>query len=83
MSVDDLDKQDNSVRVYPNPVADLLLIEGESQVKAFEVLTITGQTVLMGQANNNNVDVSNLVAGTYLIRVQTEQGQKTVKFIKR
>lgn len=83
VSVDELEEQENRIRVYPNPVADLLLIDSDSPVKAYEVATITGQTVLMGQANNNNIDVSSLVAGTYLVRVQLEEGQKTMKFIKR
>jgi hypothetical protein len=83
VSVDDMDKLESSIRVYPNPATDLLLIESKSPIQAYEVATITGQTVLMGQANNNNIDVSSLVAGTYLIRVQVAEGQKTMKFVKR
>jgi hypothetical protein len=83
VSVDGLVEQENNIRVFPNPATDLLLIESNSTVQAYEVATITGQTVLMGQANNNNIDVSSLVAGTYLIRVQVAEGQQTLKFIKR
>jgi len=83
VSTGDLDKLESNISVYPNPVSDMLLIDSESPVQAYQVSTILGQTVLMGQANNNNIDVSSLVAGTYLITVQVEEGQKTMKFLKR
>lgn len=83
VSVDDLGELENSIRVYPNPVTDLLNIDSESQVQSFQVSTLLGQTVLSGQAPNNNVEVSSLPAGTYIITVQVEEGQKAMKFFKR
>lgn len=83
VSVNDLNDLQTRISIFPNPVSDVLSIDSESPVKSYQVSTLLGQTVLSGQTTNNNVEVSSLAAGTYLITVQVAEGQKTMKFFKR
>jgi hypothetical protein len=75
--------------VYPNPTSDLLNIELnlESTMNAtVTIADITGKVIAYQNMENvqNDVltiNVSNYTAGTYLARVATEVGTKTVKFV--
>ena len=81
VSVNDLNELQSKVSVFPNPTANVLSIRSESPVQAYQVSTLLGQTVLSGKTTNE-VDVASLAAGTYVITVQFEEGEKTMKFIK-
>ena len=54
---------------YPNPVGDILYLDGESQVEVYDVL---GQKVYQGVATQ--VDVSHWERGVYFMRIKLESG---------
>lgn len=67
--------------IYPNPLNNLLNIESNDKIRSVEVSNNLGQSILKaGEANQ--VDVSNLSAGIYFIKVNSEKGKSTQKFIK-
>lgn len=70
--------------VYPNPVKDVLHLSFEGTLTSVRVYNSLGQEVVAQTiaANEGVLDVANLVAGTYIVTVQTEQGMKAVKIIK-
>lgn len=68
--------------VYPNPTAEVLSIRSATPVQAFQVLNFLGQQVISG-VGTNDVDVSNLPAGTYSILVEVEEGKKAMTFVKK
>lgn len=68
--------------VYPNPTAEVLSIRSATPVQAFQVLNFLGQQVITG-VGTNDVDVSNLPAGTYSIIVEVEEGKKAMTFVKK
>jgi Concanavalin A-like lectin/glucanases superfamily/Secretion system C-terminal sorting domain len=65
------------VKIYPNPVSTTLNIQTENN-SDFLILNLLGQQVLRGQTAQN-VDVSALPQGNYVLKVGTEQ----VKFVKQ
>ncbi len=72
-----------SIKVYPNPVANVLTIEFDSPLRGlgagdFQIINLLGQTLLRGQANAQNINVSALPQGTYFLKIGTEQA----KFVK-
>ena len=75
---------ENNVSLYPNPANEQLnvIAKGLKQVTVFNML---GQKVLFKDANNEKtvLDVRTLNAGTYFIRVTTESGVTTEKFMKK
>jgi hypothetical protein len=70
--------------VYPNPVVDILNVNGLSEVDALRIFNISGQLVqeiaLRGQ-NNVQIDVRDLTAGTYLVQAIQGNQLSVLKFI--
>ena len=56
------------VALYPNPVRDILNIESENDIQSVEIYNIQGQKVL--SSNQNQINVSDLAAGMYMVRIQ-------------
>lgn len=56
------------VSLYPNPVRDILNIEIENDIQSIEIYNIQGQRVL--SSNQNQINVSDLASGMYLVRIQ-------------
>ena len=71
LSVNNLEATFN---VYPVPAKDIVTVEGNG-INNIEVFNVMGQRVMT--AHTNEVNVSNLAAGTYMFRINTENGQVT------
>lgn len=71
--------------IYPNPVVNELMINSESVVTRCEIFTINGKLVYSQDYNTNsvNVNVENLSAGSYIVRVVSEGMVQTKRFIKK
>lgn len=67
-------------KLYPNPTRDMLHIRYSSLIKDIEIYSSLGQSVLKTQSLN--IDISDLEAGNYLIKVHTDKGTITKKIIK-
>jgi len=67
------------VKVYPNPAADVLAIEGAAGAH-FSIANSLGQILLEGRIHSGNaqVDVSALPAGLYLLRLTDANGNRGV-----
>lgn len=74
-------KIENTIKVYPNPVNDFLTIDSKN-VEQIEIWSLTGQ-LLQKSANTNQVDVRQLKAGTYLMKVKINKGWFTSKILKK
>ncbi|MBV4355713.1 CshA/CshB family fibrillar adhesin-related protein [Pinibacter aurantiacus] len=76
---------DMIVSFYPNPVRDILHIvssTGET-VKRVTIYDLQGNTILQVNSNNNSVDLRNVTAGEYVVRVEYDSGNvATQKVIK-
>ena len=60
---------DGNIMVYPNPANGLITIEGISaDVSQIPLINIQGQLIDI-QVKNNQIDVSNLPAGIYLLKI--------------
>jgi hypothetical protein len=70
--------------VYPNPVNHILNLNGKQNITKVELFNLLGQQVMSKTANAQDVqlDMSSIAAGTYLVKVTSENAVKTVKVIK-
>jgi hypothetical protein len=70
---------------YPNPVKDILQVSASEPIDRIEVITMLGQSVWSQtiQATASQIDLSQLPAGTYLVRATVNQQVKTLKVIKQ
>lgn len=77
--------QEKSIKVYPNPVADLLVIESQGNTESirFEILNTTGQLLRKGEfIEKTTVQTSDLSAGNYVIRFENGKTMQFEKIIK-
>jgi hypothetical protein len=73
-----------AVRLYPNPANDVLFISSDSDVNRVEVYNLLGQNVMSTNIDSKQTElnVSDLDAGMYLIKVYDENGAQTHRFLK-
>ncbi|MFT6246633.1 MAG: hypothetical protein ACJAXI_003415 [Crocinitomicaceae bacterium] len=70
-----------NLEVYPNPANSILYINYAHDVKSVTITDMNGQLVLEKTVNISSIDVSTLEEGIYLLRVQSQSGQSSVKRI--
>ena len=70
-----VDELENSLKVYPNPTANMLNVEGEGMVSV-EVYNTVGQRVMMQEVNGNKTQINteSLNNGMYFIRIIANDG---------
>ena len=71
--------------IYPNPVSDILVvqsIDGNQAIKKLEILTTTGQKVLE-PTTGNQIDLSGLVTGNYLVKIVTDKQVFVEQVVKK
>ena len=82
----------NSITLYPNPANDVVNVQctmNNVQVKGVEVIDVYGKVVRTVVGANNyspmqtRINVSDLAAGMYFVRVTTEEGAVTKTFVKK
>ncbi len=78
-STEDTKVNAQNVVVYPNPAEDVLNVNVDAE--KVEVLNLAGAVV--ASANTNSVQVSNLVAGMYIVKVYTNNNVVVKQFIKK
>jgi hypothetical protein len=71
--------------VYPNPVEDILNVSFDQQITSVSIFNVLGQQVMARPLNANEVqiDVSNLRTGTYFVKVTAANKVQTLKVIKQ
>lgn len=75
----------HEVKVYPNPVTDILSIINNQDTYDVEIYNLFGQKVLSQTAGEalTKVDMSALASSTYLVKLTNGTATKTIKVIKQ
>lgn len=88
LAVEDVQKQ-NGIQVFPNPTSGFVTIQNikNSNLKNVEVYNVAGQLIQKFNLNNNtknaSLDMSQLINGTYILKVNSETESNSVKVIKK
>ena len=67
----------STIRIYPNPATDVLFIAGEfANGTTVEIYDQLGKSVMRQglQSDNNQLDVSRLNIGIYMVKITTDKG---------
>ncbi|MEW5675765.1 T9SS type A sorting domain-containing protein [Flavobacterium enshiense] len=74
----------NLFSVYPNPVKDMLNISYASEITSVEIFNMIGQRVALKSigSTHGEMNISNLTAGTYIVKVTSEGLTKSIKIVK-
>lgn len=73
----------NKISFYPNPVNDMIKIEGKLEGN-IEIINLHGQVIktIFVSTENPIIEISELPSGVYILKTQTEYGQEMNKIIK-
>lgn len=71
------------ISIYPNPVVDIVTIKTTDKIESAEVYGAAGQLVFsLKKVANNQINLSALTKGFYILKVKTDKGLQTTKLIK-
>ena len=73
-----------NISLYPNPVQDILNLSTQSDkyINSVQVYDLLGKLVTQEKNNPQQIDVSLLKRGVYLVKIETDKGVITKKVVK-
>ena len=74
---------DANIKMYPNPVDTVLNIVNASQTATYQVYDMSGKLTMAGTIKNEEIDMSSLAVGAYMMVVKDGENSFESKFIKR
>ena len=78
---------ENSIIIYPNPTTgELHILSNEYQIVSIDMFDILGCSVIRQSGLRQSeitINISNILAGTYFLKIETEQGTIMQKVVKR
>ncbi|MDR0606094.1 MAG: T9SS type A sorting domain-containing protein [Bacteroidales bacterium] len=75
--------QTSSTLIFPNPVQDVLYITTDANIEQIEIYNIQGQLIKTENTNAGEISTMDLSQGLYLLRITSDKGVSTHKFIKQ
>ncbi|WP_417369016.1 T9SS type A sorting domain-containing protein [Flavobacterium beibuense] len=74
-----------SLSYYPNPVSNILTLSNANTISNVEVYNLLGQKVVANNFSNTEIqiDLSNLETGIYMVKVSSQETQKTIRIQKQ
>ena len=80
------DYEAKTFKAFPNPVADMLTVQGNLPIEQVEVFNQLGQSILTVKENalqNNQIDLSRLNAGIYFVEITSDTKTETLRVVKK
>ena len=77
-----IDSGSDRIQIYPNPSSTTLFIEGLIPDTQATIYDLQGNLVLKKQLLKDNLDISTLASGVYVIKLETKTGSITRKIVK-
>ena len=75
------DLSTEEIEVYPNPTSEILTVSSESIINGLSVYDLSGRLLL--QSGDNSIDLTNIIAGPYLLDIETAKGHLFKRIIKQ
>jgi len=73
VGINSIEENKQLIKFYPNPTRGAIKFETSDDFVSFKVYDIIGKICLSGSVNNNAIDISKLIDGTYFIAVYTSR----------
>ena len=81
-----VENEPNTLHIFPIPTYNTLTVESASPIREIAVYDMTGRAVMVETMRTSSqqqvVNTSSLHTGIYIVKVITDKGTKTAKFIK-
>ncbi|GEP51792.1 hypothetical protein FNO01nite_24640 [Flavobacterium noncentrifugens] len=77
--------EDTFLKVYPNPVTNILTVSYPEKLESIQIYNAVGQVVLQKNVSKTEVqtDLSQLTAGVYFVKISAGNKVKTIKILKK
>jgi hypothetical protein len=83
-STSSVESNENNIELYPNPTTNYLKVGQEYLNSNYSIIALDGNLVQAGTINNSQINLENLISGTYLIRISDSKGKiNMAKFVKK
>lgn len=85
LSTSDLTFKEN-IKIYPNPVSDVLMIESKEKMGKISIFDISGKLINVinsDESTSQKINVSNYNTGKYILTIENKSGTFTHHFIRR
>lgn len=80
MSTQEISGNKSEIRIYPNPAADFIHIDGLKD-QNFGIYNAAGQLIKTGSMKQGMIDVKDLVKGMYILKIKDQE--EGLKFLKK
>ena len=80
LTIEDINPAGSSIFVYPNPTANRIYIQADTNLKA-ELFDLMGRKVR--STNQSQIEMSTLSSGNYILQVKTQNKTQSFKIIKQ
>lgn len=74
-----------AIKIYPNPTDDVVNIKADSTIRSIQVYDVQGRILISKilSEENASVDLSSYSSGIYYLKINSDNGAKTDKLIKK
>jgi hypothetical protein len=72
-----------SFKLFPNPASEILNINHSYSEVTYNLFSIDGKIIKSGNLENQQINISDLQSGVYLLQLNTEGKTETKKIVKR
>ena len=82
----EIDRENQSIRFFPNPVSDRLTIQSvNAPLKTISIYDVSGKLLLKtdGEGLQQEIELSDFNSGIYMLRVKTDKETLTGRIIKK
>jgi hypothetical protein len=72
-----------SIRLYPNPASEYVQLKADARIEQVELYDLQGKMIQTQPLQNNRLHIQELIPGTYLLRVLSQDSWKSLRFLKK
>ena len=75
-------KETTPLCLYPNPFCNSISIDGVKGIYSYQILNLNGEIITEGTSSNMNIHLNELVKGSYIISIQSDNQTSRKRIIK-
>ncbi len=81
--INEINKINSTVKVYPNPVSDVLVVDSKIENSSLQLLDVNGAIALSKNIKSglNKIDVKEIAAGNYFYKISNDKNPISGKII--
>ncbi|PHS64804.1 MAG: hypothetical protein COB12_07765 [Flavobacterium sp.] len=65
-----------NINIYPNPTSDKIIIPNEFVTNEYSIYSLTGELIKSGKLNTNEIQIAELNAGIYILKIRDNKSDK-------